>query len=111
MQKDHAVQRRGALPNARLGLRLVVFTAWLHYLVGIRGNNIIKMVSVFFTLHVSAGGLAQAWKSLATHLLALAKKLFYGKNAFWVWTIKLLVNFLENESVTIALSLTSAVSE
>ena len=57
-----------ALPNARLGLRLVVFTAWLHYLVGIRVNNIAKMVSVFFNLHVSAGGLTQAWKSLATLL-------------------------------------------
>lgn len=57
-----------ALPNARLGLRLVVFTAWLHYLVGISINNIVKMVSVFFNLQVSAGGLTQAWKSLATLL-------------------------------------------
>src|SRR5574337_1047307 len=54
-----------ALPNARLGLRLVVFTAWLHYLVGISVNNIVKMVSVFFNLHISAGGLTQAWKSPA----------------------------------------------
>ncbi|GAN32265.1 IS66 family transposase [Candidatus Brocadia sinica] len=57
-----------ALPNARLGLRLVVFTAWLHYLVGISINNIVKMVSVFFNFHISAGGLTQAWKSLATLL-------------------------------------------
>ena len=57
-----------ALPNARLGLRLVVFTAWLHYLVGVSVNNIVKMVSVFSNLHVSAGGLTQAWKALATLL-------------------------------------------
>lgn len=57
-----------ALPNARLGLRLVVFTAWLHYLVGVSVNNIVKMVSVFFNLQVSAGGLTQAWKALATVL-------------------------------------------
>jgi hypothetical protein len=57
-----------ALPNARLGLRLVIFTAWLHYLVGISINNIVKMVSVFFNLQVSAGGLTQAWKALATLL-------------------------------------------
>ncbi len=57
-----------ALPGARLGLRLVVFTAWLHYLVGISVNNIVKMVSVFFNFRISAGGLTQAWKSLATLL-------------------------------------------
>lgn len=57
-----------ALPNARLGLRLIVFTAWLHYLVGVSVNNIVKMVSVFFNLQVSAGGLTQAWKALATLL-------------------------------------------
>lgn len=54
-----------ALPNAQLGLRLVVFTAWLHYLIGISVQNIVKIVSVFFRLQVSAGGLTQAWKSLA----------------------------------------------
>lgn len=54
-----------ALPNAQLGLRLVVFTAWLHYLIGISVQNIVKTVSVFFRLQVSAGGLTQAWKALA----------------------------------------------
>jgi len=57
-----------ALPNARIGLRLIVFTAWLHYLVGVSVNNIVKMVSVFFNFHISAGGLTQAWKALATLL-------------------------------------------
>lgn len=57
-----------ALPNARLGLRLVVFTASLHYLIGMSVNNIVKVISVFFNLHISAGGLTQAWKALATLL-------------------------------------------
>lgn len=33
-----------ALPNAMIGLRLVLLTAWLHYLVGVSVNNLVKMV-------------------------------------------------------------------
>ena len=54
-----------ALPNAMIGLRLVVLTAWLHYLVGISVNNLVKTVSVFSSLKIKAGGLTQAWKKLA----------------------------------------------
>jgi transposase len=54
-----------ALPNAMLGLRLVVFTAWLHYLIGISVNNVVKMLCVFANFKVSPGGLTQAWKNLA----------------------------------------------
>jgi len=54
-----------ALPNAMIGLRLVILTAWLHYLVGVSVNNLVKMVCVFSSFEVSAGGLTQAWKSLA----------------------------------------------
>jgi hypothetical protein len=57
-----------ALPNARIGLRLVVFTAWLHYLVGVSVNNIVKILSVVCCFKISAGGLTQAWIKLA-HLL------------------------------------------
>ena len=57
-----------ALPNARIGLRLVVFTAWLHYLVGVSVNNLVRMTSVFSSFPVSAGGLTQAWKNLASLL-------------------------------------------
>lgn len=62
-----------ALPNARIGLRLVVFTAWLHYLVGVSVNNIVKILSVVCRFKISAGGLTQAWINLA-HLLAPAYK-------------------------------------
>jgi len=57
-----------ALPNAMIGLRLVVFTAWLHYLVGVSVNNIVKILSVVCRFKISAGGLTQAWIKLA-HLL------------------------------------------
>jgi transposase len=54
-----------ALPNAMIGLRLVVLTAWLHYLVGVSVNNLVKTISVFSSLKITAGGLTQAWKKLA----------------------------------------------
>jgi len=57
-----------ALPNAMVGLHLVVFTAWLHYLVGVSVNNIVKILCVVCRFKISAGGLTQAWINLA-HLL------------------------------------------
>lgn len=57
-----------ALPNAMIGLRLVIFTAWLHYLVGVSVGNIVKMVSVFSSFKITAGGLTQSWKNLASLL-------------------------------------------
>ena len=54
-----------ALPNAVIGLRLVVFTAWLHYLVGVSVNNIVQILSVVCRFKISAGGLTQAWKNLS----------------------------------------------
>ena len=62
-----------ALPNAVIGLRLVVFTAWLHYLVGVSVNNIVKILSVLCLFKISAGGLTQSWARLA-HLLEPAYK-------------------------------------
>jgi transposase len=57
-----------ALQNSVIGLRLVVFTAWLHYLVGVSVNNIVKLLSVVCHFKISAGGLTQAWKNLASLL-------------------------------------------
>ena len=54
-----------ALPHAMIGLRLVVFTAWLHYLVGVSVNNIVRILSVVCRFQISAGGLTQAWKNLS----------------------------------------------
>jgi transposase len=54
-----------ALPNAMIGLRLVVFSAWLHYLVGVSVNNTLRILSVVCRFKISAGGLTQAWKNLS----------------------------------------------
>jgi len=60
-----------ALPNAMIGLRLVVLTAWLHYCVGVSVNNLVKTISVFSNLTITSGGLTQAWKNLAFRLESL----------------------------------------
>ena len=48
-----------------IGLRLLVLTAWLHYLIGVSVNNIVKILSVVCRFKISAGGLTQAWVNLA----------------------------------------------
>jgi transposase len=57
-----------AFPNAMIGLRVIVFTAWLHYLIGISVNNIVKMLGVFAKFKVTPGALTQAWGRLASLL-------------------------------------------
>jgi len=57
-----------ALPNAMLGLRLIVLTAWLHYFIGMSVNNIVKFLSIFAQFKVTSGGLTLAWKRLAAIL-------------------------------------------
>ena len=57
-----------ALPRASLGLHLVVYTAWLHYFIGVSVGNCVNIAQACLGLRVSPGGLTQAWKNLATHL-------------------------------------------
>ncbi len=57
-----------ALPSATLGLHLVVFSAWLHYGVGVSVGNLVKLAANLWGLRVSPGGLTQAWKNLARRL-------------------------------------------
>jgi transposase len=57
-----------ALPRSRLGLRLVVYSAWLHYLVGVSVGNCVKTAAVSLGFPVSPGGLTLAWKNLASLL-------------------------------------------
>jgi transposase len=54
-----------ALPRSSLGLRFVVYTAWLHYLVGVSVGNCVKTAAVCLGFPVSPGGLTLAWKNLA----------------------------------------------
>jgi transposase len=59
-----------ALPGATIGLRVVVLSAWLHYLLG---TTLAQIVDVFnFHLHfeLSAGGLVSMWHRLREVLLA-----------------------------------------
>jgi transposase len=57
-----------ALPRSSLGLRFVVYTAWLHYLAGVSVGNGVKTAAVCLGFPVSPGGLTLAWKNLATLL-------------------------------------------
>jgi transposase len=60
-----------ALPNAMLGINLVVMTAWLHYWVGMSVRNVTRLLAVFCAFDVSPGGLTQAWKNLSAILKPL----------------------------------------
>jgi hypothetical protein len=57
-----------AMPNDNISIRLYLFTAWLHYLVGISLNNLVKMLNYLHSFPISAGGLAQGWQRLANLL-------------------------------------------
>lgn len=57
-----------ALPRSSLGLRFVVSSAWLHYLVGVSVGNCVKTAAVSLGFPVSPGGLTLAWKNLGTLL-------------------------------------------
>ena len=54
-----------AMPKARIGLRVTVYTAWLHYFVGISVSNVVKILLESNRFEISTGGLTQAWKRLA----------------------------------------------
>jgi hypothetical protein len=57
-----------ALPRSSLGLSLVAQTAWLHYFIGVSVGNCVRIAQASWGFDVSAGGLTQAWKNLATQL-------------------------------------------
>jgi len=57
-----------ALPHSTLGLRFVVYTAWLHYFVGVSVGNCVKIAQASLGFTVSPGGLTLAWANLARRL-------------------------------------------
>jgi len=57
-----------ALPRATLGLNVLVYSAWLHYLLGVSVGNVAHLLSVGYGFQVSPGGLTQAWANLAAWL-------------------------------------------
>ena len=59
-----------ALPGSSIGLRVVVLSAWLHYLLGTTLAQIIDVFNFHLQFKLSSGGLIQMWKRLREILLA-----------------------------------------
>jgi transposase len=59
-----------ALPGSSIGLRVVVLSAWLHYLPGTTLAQIIDVFDFHLQFTLSSGGLIQMWRRLREILLA-----------------------------------------
>jgi transposase len=57
-----------ALPNATFGHRLISFTSWCHYGLGVTLDQLIEILQFHLQTKLSAGGLIAAWQRLATIL-------------------------------------------
>lgn len=57
-----------ALPGSVIGIRLAVFTAFLHYFVGVSLRHITKLLQVCSGHRVSIGALFNIWSRLANRL-------------------------------------------
>jgi transposase len=59
-----------ALPGSTIGLRVVVLSAWLHYLLGTTLAQIVEVFNFHLHFKLSPGGLVQMWRRLREILLA-----------------------------------------
>src|SRR5512138_871879 len=59
-----------ALPGSTIGLRVVVLSAWLHYLLGVTLAQIVDVFNFHLHFQLSPGGLVQMWRRLQELLLA-----------------------------------------
>jgi transposase-like protein len=59
-----------ALPGSQIGLRVVVLSAWLHYLLGTTLTQIIDVFNFHLHFKLTAGGLVQMWQRLQDILFA-----------------------------------------
>jgi transposase len=59
-----------ALPGSTIGLRVVVLSAWLHYLLGTTLAQIIDVFNFHLQFKLSSGGLVQMWRRLREILLS-----------------------------------------
>ena len=57
-----------ALPKATLGHRVVAFTSWLHYGLGVTIAQIVAIFQHHLQTHISAGGLVAMWLRVASIL-------------------------------------------
>ena len=54
-----------ALPNATFGHRLISFTSWCHYGLGVTLDQLVDIMQYHLRTRLSAGGLVAAWRKLA----------------------------------------------
>lgn len=54
-----------ALPNATLGNRVLVLSAWLHYALGNTLSQIVEVFNFHLSFKVTPGGLLQMWRRLS----------------------------------------------
>lgn len=59
-----------ALPGSTIGLRVVVLSAWLHYLLGTTLSQIIDVFNFHLHFKLTAGGLVSMWHRLREILFA-----------------------------------------
>jgi transposase len=59
-----------ALPGSTIGLRVVVLSAWLHYLLGTTLAQIVDVFNFHLQFQLTSGGLVQMWYRLREILLA-----------------------------------------
>ena len=81
-----------ALPNATLGNRVLVLSAWLHYALGNTLSQIVAVFNFHLQMKLSAGGLVQMWFRLAAILYpwyeqireeALKSAVLHGDESGW----------------------------
>jgi transposase len=53
-----------ALPNATLGNRVLVLSAWLHYALGNTLSQIVEVFNFHLQLKITPGGLMQMWPAV-----------------------------------------------
>ena len=63
-----------ALPGSTIGLRVVVLSAWLHYLLGTTLSQIIDVFNFHLQFKLSAGGLVSMWHRLREIPPGLARR-------------------------------------
>lgn len=59
-----------ALPGSTIGLRVVVLSGWLHYLLGVTLAQILDVFTFHLHFPLTAGGLVQIWRRLREILFA-----------------------------------------
>lgn len=67
-----------ALPKSVIGLRTVVFSAWLHYILGVSFDKIIQLLNLSAHFKISTGGLFGSWHHLAKVLAPLYEQIGRG---------------------------------